>query len=68
MNKDKNIIIVSDEMYSEICYSDGYYSIAQFEQLKERVIVVSGFSKIFSMTGLRIGYVCACSKYMNEII
>lgn len=66
--KDKNIIIITDEMYSAISYVDEYFSIAQFEDIKEKTILVSGFSKMFSMTGLRIGYVCASSIYMKEIM
>lgn len=66
--KDEDIIIVTDEMYSCLCFEDNYYSIAQFKDIKDKVIVVNGFSKMFSMTGLRIGYVCAVSKYMDSII
>lgn len=66
--KNKNIVAVSDEMYSAVNFNDNYYSIAQFGDIKEKVIIVSGFSKMFSMTGLRIGYICADSFYMNEIM
>ncbi|MBV4419505.1 aminotransferase class I/II-fold pyridoxal phosphate-dependent enzyme [Clostridium tyrobutyricum] len=65
---DNDIIAVSDEMYAALCFDDKYYSIAQFGDLKSKVIIVGGFSKIFSMTGLRIGYVCAENKFMNEIM
>lgn len=66
--KDEDIIIITDEMYSSLCFEKEYYSIAQFKDIKDRVVVVNGFSKMFSMTGLRIGYVCAVSKYMESII
>lgn len=66
--KDEDILIVTDEMYSCLCFQDDYYSIAQFKDIKDKVIVVNGFSKMFSMTGLRIGYVCASDKYMDAII
>lgn len=66
--KNKNIVAVSDEMYSAINFNDSCYSIAQFEDIKEKVIIVSGFSKMFSMTGFRIGYICADNYYMNEIM
>jgi aminotransferase len=65
--KEKDIIVITDEMYSAIIF-DEYYSVAQEKEIKEKVIYVSGFSKIFSMTGLRIGYVACCEKYMKEII
>lgn len=65
--KDNEITIVTDEMYSALCF-DHYYSIAQVKELKGRIILVSGFSKTFSMTGLRLGYVCASKKFMDEIM
>jgi aminotransferase len=65
--KEKDIIVITDEMYSAIIFDD-YYSIAQVEEIKDKIIYVSGFSKIFSMTGLRIGYVACNEKYMKEII
>jgi aminotransferase len=65
--KEKDIIVVTDEMYSAIIFDD-YYSVAQADEIKDKVIYVSGFSKIFSMTGLRIGYVACSEKYMKEII
>ncbi|MGH4118568.1 pyridoxal phosphate-dependent aminotransferase [Clostridium sp.] len=65
--KEKNIYIISDEIYSSLCY-EKYYSLAQINELRDRVILVGGFSKIFSMTGLRIGYVCASTYIMDNII
>lgn len=65
--KEKNIIVITDEMYSSIIF-DEYYSVAQASEIKDKVIYVSGFSKIFSMTGLRIGYVACNDKYMKEIM
>lgn len=64
---DNDITIITDEIYAALCY-DEYYSIAQCDDLKEKIIYVSGFSKMFSMTGLRIGYFCAAEKYMKEIM
>ncbi|WP_446897604.1 pyridoxal phosphate-dependent aminotransferase [Clostridium sp. LBM24168] len=66
--KKNNVVVVSDEMYAALCFYKNYYSIAQFEDIKDRVILVSGFSKMFSMTGLRLGYVCAMDKFMNAIM
>ena len=65
--KERDIIVVTDEMYSAIIF-DEYYSVAQAKEIKDKVIYVSGFSKIFSMTGLRIGYVACPEKYMKEIM
>lgn len=66
--KDKDIMIISDEIYSSLVFEDEYYSIAQYEDIKDRIILVSGFSKMFSMTGLRLGYICASSIMMENII
>ncbi|ACD51821.1 aminotransferase class I/II-fold pyridoxal phosphate-dependent enzyme [Clostridium botulinum] len=65
--KEKDIIVITDEMYSAIIF-DEYYSVAQDDEVLEKVIYVSGFSKIFSMTGLRIGYVACKSEFMKEIM
>ncbi len=55
--KDTDIIVLSDEIYAELVYGDEKYeSIASIEGMKERTIVVNGFSKSFSMTGWRLGY------------
>ncbi|MBU3112033.1 pyridoxal phosphate-dependent aminotransferase [Clostridium lacusfryxellense] len=64
--KERNIYIISDEMYSALCYEE-YYSLAQIDELRNRIILVGGFSKMFSMTGLRVGYVCA-SKHITDNI
>lgn len=54
-----NIIIMSDEIYEHINFVDKHVSIAEFESVKERVVVVNGVSKGYSMTGWRIGYIGA---------
>lgn len=58
--KHPDILVVSDEIYEYINFTDGgHQSIAQFESLKDRVVVVNGFSKGFAMTGWRLGYMAA---------
>ncbi len=57
--KHPNIFILSDEIYEYINYVGKHESIAQFEDLKDRVIVLNGLSKGFAMTGWRIGYIAA---------
>lgn len=66
--KDNDILVVTDEIYSALCYEDNYYSIAQYSDIRDKVILVSGFSKTFSMTGLRIGYICASGEVMDGIM
>ncbi|MFN4083149.1 MAG: pyridoxal phosphate-dependent aminotransferase [Bacteroidia bacterium] len=54
-----NIYIISDEIYEYINYTGAHFSIAQFSDLKDRVIVINGLSKGFAMTGWRLGYMAA---------
>lgn len=68
------VAIISDEIYEYINYIGGHESIAQFEELKDRVVVINGMSKGFAMTGWRIGYmagprelVMACDKIQAQI-
>ncbi|AQR94311.1 aminotransferase class I/II-fold pyridoxal phosphate-dependent enzyme [Clostridium saccharoperbutylacetonicum] len=56
--KDKNIIAISDEIYSELCYGEKHVSIASFPEMKEKTLVINGFSKSYAMTGWRLGYIC----------
>lgn len=65
--KDENIIVITDEIYASIIYDD-YYSVAQEECIKDKIIYISGFSKMFSATGLRIGYVACSENIMKEIM
>lgn len=57
--KHPRIIILSDEIYEYINYVGGHESIAQFDFLKDRVVVVNGLSKGYAMTGWRLGYIAA---------
>ena len=68
--KESGIIVISDEIYAELSYEEEFCSIASFDEIKDQVIVVSGFSKAFAMTGWRLGYVLAhpvLTKAMNKI-
>jgi len=55
---EKDIVVLTDEIYSELVYDTEYLSIASVEGMKERTIYINGFSKSYSMTGWRMGYVC----------
>src|SRR3984885_4256736 len=72
--KHPNIYILSDEIYEHINFVDKHESIAQFDSIKDRVIIINGFSKAFAMTGWRIGYIAsnkeiaaACDKMQGQI-
>ena len=66
-----SIVVLSDEIYSELTYGDlPHASIAQLEGMQERTVLVSGFSKSYSMTGWRLGYACGPApiiKLMTKI-
>lgn len=61
-----NLIVVTDEIYEAFCY-DNYYSVAMCNEIKENIIYIGGFSKMFSITGIRIGFIAASEKYLKEI-
>ncbi|MCJ0743302.1 pyridoxal phosphate-dependent aminotransferase [Pedobacter montanisoli] len=60
--KHPDIFIISDEIYEHINFIDKHESIAQFPEIKERVIIVNGFSKAYAMTGWRLGYIAASKE------
>ena len=57
--RDTNIVILSDEIYAEMTYNGQHCSVATLPGMRERTILVSGFSKSYAMTGWRLGYLCA---------
>ncbi len=57
--KEHNLIVLSDEIYAELTYEGKHHSIAAIDGMKERTIVINGFSKSFAMTGWRLGFVVA---------
>ena len=61
-----DLVVVSDEIYAELCYRDeGYKSIAALPGMRERTLVINGFSKAFAMTGWRMGYICAPAPFVD---
>jgi len=65
--KDKEVFIISDEIYSELIFEKTHHSIASFEGMRNKTIVVNGVSKSHSMTGWRIGYTLAPAYISKEI-
>jgi len=65
--KDKDIIILSDEIYAELTYEKQHVSIASFEEVKDKTLVINGFSKAYAMTGWRLGYVCGNSILIDAL-
>lgn len=63
--KKHNLFVVTDEIYAELTYDKKHVSIAEFEEIKDRVIVINGFSKAYSMTGYRVGYILAHKELVD---
>ena len=65
---EKDILVISDEIYAELTYGDEHVSIASLPEMENRVVLISGFSKAFAMTGWRIGYVCAPKEITTAML
>lgn len=57
--KEKDILVMSDEIYAALTYKGKHVSIASLDGMKERTILINGFSKAYAMTGWRLGFACA---------
>ena len=65
--KDKDVIVISDEIYSELCYGEKHVSIASFPEMRDKTLVINGFSKSYAMTGWRLGYLCGNSALISQM-
>lgn len=63
-----DLYVLSDEIYSELTYKEKHFSIAGFEGMKERTIVINGFSKAYAMTGWRLGYAVGPEVIISQMI
>ena len=63
-----DILVMSDEIYAELTYKEKHVSIIEMEGMRERTILINGFSKAYAMTGWRLGYACAPSVIMEQMI
>lgn len=66
--RDTNIMILSDEIYSELTYDGRHVSIAEIEGMKEHTIIVNGFSKAYAMTGWRLGYLAGPAPVIKQML
>lgn len=66
--RDTNIVILSDEIYAEMTYGSKHCSIASIDGMRERTIVVNGFSKAYAMTGWRLGWLCAPAALTAQML
>lgn len=65
---EKDLFVISDEIYAELTYKEKHISIASLPGMKERTILINGFSKAYAMTGWRLGYACGPKEIMEQMI
>ena len=66
--KKHDLFVLSDEIYAELTYLDNHVSIASIPGMRERTIVINGFSKSHAMTGWRLGYICGPSVIIEQML
>lgn len=66
--REKDLLVISDEIYSELTYKEEHVSIAQIPGMQERTILINGFSKAYAMTGWRLGYACGPEMIITQMI
>lgn len=66
--REKDIFVISDEIYAELTYKGKHVSIVSLPGMKERTVLINGFSKSYAMTGWRLGYACAPKEIMEQMI
>ena len=64
---EKDILVMSDEIYAALTYKQKHVSIASIEGMRERTILINGFSKAYAMTGWRLGYACAPAQIIKQM-
>ena len=65
---EKDIFVMSDEIYAELTYKEKHISIAQMPGMQERTILINGFSKAYAMTGWRLGYACGPAASIEQML
>ncbi len=63
-----DILVMSDEIYAELTYKEKHVSIVEIEGMRERTILINGFSKAFAMTGWRLGYACGPKAIIEQML
>ncbi|MCM3491073.1 aminotransferase [Alkalihalophilus marmarensis] len=63
-----DLLVFSDEIYAELTYDEEHVAFSSLEGMKERTVIISGFSKAFAMTGWRLGFVCAPKDLLSAML
>lgn len=66
--EEHDLFVISDEIYSELTYEQKHVSIASIPGMKERTVLINGFSKSYAMTGWRLGYACAPAMILTQML
>ena len=66
--EEKDLYVISDEIYAELTYSGKHVSITSISGMKERTVLINGFSKAYAMTGWRLGYACAPKVILEQML
>lgn len=66
--REKDIFVISDEIYAELTYKEKHVSIVSLPGMQERTVLINGFSKAYAMTGWRLGYACAPKEIMEQML
>ena len=66
--REKDLFVISDEIYSELTYGRHHCTIAALSGMKERTVLINGFSKSYAMTGWRLGYACAPEAILRQML
>ena len=65
---DRDILVISDEIYAELTYSGAHSTIASFPGMRERTVIINGFSKAYSMTGWRLGFAAGPEEIIRQMV
>lgn len=65
---EKDLYVISDEIYAELSYKEKHVSIAEIPGMRERTILINGFSKAYAMTGWRLGYACGPAVILEQML
>lgn len=66
--REKDLFVISDEIYAELTYGKKHVTIASLPGMRERTVLINGFSKAYAMTGWRIGYACAPEQILKQML
>lgn len=64
---EKDILVLTDEIYEKLIYDESHFSVLSIPEMKERCVLINGFSKAYAMTGWRIGYAAGCKEVIEKM-